>query len=57
MAILAFLAFALAVIFHGAGFDPNLWFNWQGMALIGFLLLTLDPAWARAESLRKRPAA
>jgi membrane-bound ClpP family serine protease len=54
--ILAFLAFVLAFIFHGAGFAPDLWFNWQGLALAGFVLLTLDAAWPRFGTLYARRA-
>jgi hypothetical protein len=55
MGILALLAFLLAFIFHGAGFNPDSWFNWQGMALLGLILL----AWAILDfdipvSLRKK---
>lgn len=39
--ILAILAFALAVVFHGYGFTPNHWFDWTGMTLLGALLLAL----------------
>jgi hypothetical protein len=39
--ILAVLAFALAVIFHGYAFAPNHWLDWTGMTLIGALLLAL----------------
>lgn len=40
-AILMLLAFALAVLFHGFKFAPNTWLDWQGLMLIGFLLLAL----------------
>jgi hypothetical protein len=40
MGILALLAFLLAFIFHAARFAPAAWYNWQGMALAGFVLLT-----------------
>jgi len=39
--ILALLAFALAFVFHGAGFNPSAWLGWQSMALLGLLLLAL----------------
>lgn len=40
MGILALLAFFTAFLMHGAGFGPAPWFNWQGLAIIGFILLT-----------------
>lgn len=39
--ILALLAFALAFVFHGAGFNANAWLGWQSMALLGLVLLAL----------------
>jgi hypothetical protein len=39
--ILALLAFALAFVFHGAGFGKlGPWLDWQGLMLLGFALLT-----------------
>ena len=58
MAILAFLAFALAFIFHGAGFGKlGPWLDWQGLALLGFVLLTFPGVWVVTAPLRRRPAA
>ena len=54
MAILAFLAFVFAVVFHGLRISPDLWFGWQGLALLGFVFLTLEPAWGRLETYRTR---
>ena len=39
--VLALVAFILAFVFHGAGFSPSPWWNWQGMALAGLVLLVL----------------
>ena len=56
--ILALLAFALAFIFHGAGFAKlGPWLDWQGLALLGLVLLSFPSAWALAAPLRRRPAA
>lgn len=53
--ILALLAFALAFIFHGAGFGKlGPWLDWQGLALLGFVLLTLPGAWSVTVPLRRR---
>jgi len=38
---LAFVAFVLAVIFHGFGFAPNHWLDWTGLVLLGAALLCL----------------
>jgi hypothetical protein len=54
--VVAFLAFALAIVFHGFGFDPNPWINWQGLALIGLLCLAWNPAWL-SPVWNRRPAA
>lgn len=56
MPVVAFLAFALAIVFHGFGFDPNPWINWQGLALIGLLCLAWNPAWL-SPVWNRRPAA
>lgn len=55
MAILAFLAFVLAFIFHGAGFG-NLgpWLDWQGLTVLGFVLLSWDIAWPHVGTLYAR---
>lgn len=39
--ILALIALALAVIFHGFGFNPDPWLGWEGMEALGLLLLAL----------------
>ena len=54
--ILALLAFAFAFVFHGAGFAPDAWFDWQGLTVLGLLLLTLDAAWPRMGTLYARRA-
>lgn len=41
LGILAALAFALAFIFHGAGFHPGPWIDATSMLYAGLLLLTL----------------
>jgi hypothetical protein len=41
--ILALIAFALAVLFHGFGFSPDAWLDWEGMALLGLFFLALAP--------------
>lgn len=40
-AVLALLAFVVAFIFHGAGFNPGAWFNWQGLAVLGLVFVAL----------------
>lgn len=39
--ILAVVCFILAVLFHGTGFNPDAWWNWQGVALAGLVFLAL----------------
>jgi len=53
--ILALLAFALAFIFHGTGFGKlGPWLDWQGLMLLGFVLLTFPGAWVVTAPLRRR---
>lgn len=51
-AFLSIAAFFLAIVFHGAKFAPDLWFNWQGLALIGLFFLAWYPVrewWPRRQ--------
>lgn len=38
---LAALFFAVAFIFHGAGFASNTWLDWQSFMLLGLVCLAL----------------
>lgn len=40
--IAAVVAFILAYLFKGAGFDPSPWFDWQALTVLGLLFLTLS---------------
>lgn len=52
--ILALLAFTLAVLFHGFRFAPNLWLDWQGLALTGLALLAFHLLGGVPFVIRKR---
>jgi hypothetical protein len=43
-AVLAAILFAIAFVLHGAGGHVPAWFAWQGVTLIGLVLLALHAA-------------
>ena len=55
LALFSAIVFLFAVVFHGAKVTPSLWLNWQGLALIGLLLLAAHLAWVGPWPYPRRP--
>lgn len=54
LVILAVIAFALSFLFHGFGFAPNNWLDWQSLMVLGLLLFALSGASWPAVIVRRR---
>jgi hypothetical protein len=40
-AIIAFILFAFSWLFHGFGFNPNNWIDWQSFMILGLAALAV----------------
>lgn len=54
LAILAALLFGFAWLLHGSGAHMPVWWNWEGMALLGLVSLALSLIWHPVIPVRRQ---
>lgn len=55
LAFLAALLFGFAWLIQGSGAHLPVWFDWQGMALLGLACLALSGPWHPVIHVRRQP--